>query len=91
LTAVTITNVNSTRTRTGVGAIDRYGWGSELSSPWGLVIGICIRSWGAGSGSGVDAVPVVDLDLDIVQKGPYLFKASLVLSLSSLDVRLHNG
>jgi len=89
--AVTITNVNSTRTRTGVGAVDRYGWGSELSSPWGPVIGICIGSWGAGSGSGVDAVPVVVLDLDIVRKGPYLFKAGLVFSLSSLGVRLYNG
>ena len=30
------------------------------------------------------------LDLDIVRKGPYVFKAGLVLGLSSLGVRLHN-
>jgi len=89
--AVTITNVNSTRTRMGVGGIDGYNGGSELGSSWGPVVGVCTRSWGAGLGSGVDTVPVVVLDLDIVQKGPYLFKAGLVLGLSSLGIRLHNG
>jgi len=31
------------------------------------------------------------LDLDVVWKGPYLFKAGLVLGLSSTSIRLRNG
>jgi len=91
LMAITITNVNSTRTRVHVGGVDGYSQGSELSSSRGPIISICIRFWGAGLGSGFDTVPVVVLDLDIVQKGLYLFKAGLVLSISSLGVRLRNG
>jgi len=91
LTAVTITNVNSTRSRARAGRVDGYSRGSKLSGSRGPIIGICIRFWGAGLGSGLNTVPVVVLDLDIVQKGLYLFKVGLVLGVSSLGVRLHNG
>jgi len=91
LMVITITNVNSTRTRACTGGVNGYGRGSELGSSRGPIIGICTGSWGAGLGSGVDTVPVVVLDLDIVRKGPYVFKVGLELSLSSLGVRLHNG
>ena len=91
LTVVTITNVNSTRTRACAGGVNGYDRGSELGSSWGPIIGICTGSWGAGSGSGINRVPVMVLDLDIVRKGPYVFKAGLILSFSSLGVRLCNG
>ena len=91
LTVVTITNVNSTRTRARAGGVNRYDRGSELGSSWGPIIGICTGSWGAGLGSGINGVPIVVLDLDIVQKGPYVFKVGLVLGFSSLGVRLRNG
>ena len=91
LMVITITNVNSTRTRACAGGVNGYGRGSELGSSWGPIIGISTGSWGAGSGSGVDAIPVMVLDLDIVRKGPYVFKVGLVLGLSSLGVGLHNG
>ena len=90
LTVVTIANVNSTGTRVCAWGVNGYGRGSELGSSWGPIIGICTRSWGASLSSGVDRVPVVVLDLDIVRKEPYVFKAGLVLGLSSLGVRLRN-
>ena len=73
LMVITITNVNSTRTRACAGEVNGYDRGSELGSSQDPIISICTGSWGAGSGGRVDAVPVVVLDLDIVQKGPYLF------------------
>ena len=91
LTIVAITNVNSTRTRTRAGGVNGYDRGGELGSSRGPIIGICTGSWGTSSGSGVDGVPIVVLDLDIVRKGPYVLKAGLVLGLSSLGVRLRNG
>ena len=91
LTVITITNVNSTRTRARAGGVNGYDRGSELGSSRGPIFGFCTGSWGAGLGSGIDGVPVVVLDLDIVRKGLYVFKAGLVLGLSSLGVRLHNG
>ena len=91
LMVVTIANVNSTRTRACAWGVNGYDRGSELGGSWGPIIGICTGFWGASSGSGIDGVPVVILDLDIVRKGPYVFKAGLVLGLSSLGVRLHNG
>ena len=54
LTAVTIANVNSTRTRAHAGEVNGYGRESELGSSQGPIIGICTGSWGAGLGSGVD-------------------------------------
>ena len=91
LTVVTIANVNSTRTRACAGGVNGYGRGSELGNSRGPIICICTGSRGAGSGSGIDGVPVMVLDLDIVWKGPYMVKVGLVLGLSSLGVRLRNG
>ena len=91
LSVITIANINSTRTRACVGGVNGYDRGSELGNSQGPIIGICTGSWGAGLGSGVNGVPIVVLDLDIVQKGPYVFKVGLVLGLSSLGVRLRNG
>ena len=56
LMVVTITNVNSTRTRARAWGVNGYGRGSELGSSRGPIIGICTGSWGAGSGSGVDGI-----------------------------------
>ena len=91
LMVVAIANVNSTRTRACAGGVNGYDRRSKLGSSRGPIIGICTGSRGAGLGSRVDRVPIVVLDLDIVQKGPYVFKAGLVLGLSSLGVRLRNG
>ena len=87
----TIANVNSTRTRARAGGVNGYDRGSELGSSRGPIIGICTGSRGAGSCGRVNTVPIVVLDLDIVRKGPYVFKVGLLLSLSSLGVRLCNG
>jgi len=46
-------------------------------------------SEGIGWG-GVDAIPVVVLDVDVVGKGLNLVKMGLVLSLSSKGVRYRN-
>jgi len=72
LLGITITNVSATNTRTdGVGGSGFWGGGCKLEVGGSPVIGV--STWGVNMGrsdsigwSGVDAVPVVVLDMDVV-------------------------
>ena len=91
VSVVTITNVNSASARTEVlGSSGLGGWGGKLKICRYPVIGIGTQFWGTVPG-GIDTIPISVLDLDIVRKGLYLFKAGLILGFSSLGIRLGNG
>jgi len=98
LLSITITNVSATNAQTGrIGGSRFWGWGGKLEVGGSPVIGVRTSTWGVNTGgskgigwSGIDAVPVVVLDVDVVGKVLNLGKMGLVLGLSSEGVRYCN-
>jgi len=74
-----------------------WSWGCELEVGGSPVISVWTSTWGVNTGGsegigwgGINAVPVVVLDMDVVGKALNLVKIGLVLGLSSKGVRYRN-